>query len=211
MNYHEAKNLQEKLASEVVTHDIFGTVKKVGGVDIAFRGKTACAAVVVMSFPGMELLDFAVSYTCIPYPYIPGLLSFREIPCIVSSVQKLGTEPDLLLVDGHGLAHPRKFGLASHLGFLTEVPAIGCAKSRLVGDYVHPGPKKGEWEPLTHTGEVVGAVVRTRDEVKPVFVSIGYGVCLKSAVWFVLQCAVRYRLPEPVRYAHRAAKQGRLD
>jgi deoxyribonuclease V len=141
----------------------------------------------------------------VTFPYVPGLLSFREGPAVLDALDKLKSPPDLLIFDGHGLAHPRRFGLACHLGLLVDIPAIGCAKSRLCGQYEEPGPHRGDTMPLIDKGEVVGAAVRTRAGVKPVFVSIGHRVDLPTSIHYVLACCRGYRLPETTRWAHRLA------
>jgi deoxyribonuclease V len=141
----------------------------------------------------------------VTFPYIPGLLSFREIPAIIPVLHALSVVPDLVIADGQGIAHARGLGLASHLGVLTGIPTIGCAKSKLIGSYEEPGPRKGDWEYLYLGDEVIGAVVRSRDNVKPLFVSIGHGITLHSAVYYILKCCITYRITEPIRYAHRLA------
>lgn len=155
-----------------------------------------------MSFPELEVLEVSYSYGEIPMPYIPGLLSFRETPLILKAVEKVKLEPDLLMVDGQGIAHPRRFGIASHLGVIFDKPAIGVAKSRLVGVYEEPDTEKGAWSFLKDGDETVGAVVRTKTSVKPVFVSVGHKVSLEYAIETVLKCCTKYRLPEPTRRAH---------
>ncbi len=145
------------------------------------------------------------------YPYIPGFLSFREIPALIPVLEKIHVEPDILIVDGQGIAHPRRLGLASHLGLISNKPSIGCAKSKLIGMYREPGIRKGDWEYLKDGDEIIGAVLRTRTAVRPVFVSIGHGVTLESAVDLILQCCTRYRLTDPIRHAHRAAVRGSCD
>jgi deoxyribonuclease V len=141
----------------------------------------------------------------ISFPYVPGLLAFREGPVVLAALARLKDRPDVLIFDAHGLAHPRRMGLASHLGILLDTPAVGCAKSRLVGLHEEPDESKGGWTPLVHEEEVIGAVVRTRDRVRPVYVSIGHRVDLETAISLTLGCTSRYRLPEPIRWAHRVA------
>jgi len=148
------------------------------------------------------VVETAVSRVRVTFPYVPGLLSFRELPALLPALEKLRVEPDLILVDGQGVAHPRGFGLASHLGVLTGVPTIGCAKSRLLGEAEEPGQRVGDWKPLVFEGRTVGAVLRTRSGVKPLYVSVGHGVDLPSAVKLVLACLRGVRLPEPQRRAH---------
>ncbi len=203
----EAIAIQERLRPAVVTEDDFGPVRLVAGVDVAFlRGDTAAqAAVVVLTFPGLQPVDRAIAQRPVTFPYVPGLLSFREAPAALAALAQLAIQPDLLLCDGQGLAHPRRFGLACHLGLLSDIPAIGVAKTRLVGRHDPLPASRGSWRPLTDEGELIGAVLRTRDNVKPLYVSIGHRISLASAVKFVLGCAPRYRLPETTRQAHRLA------
>lgn len=203
----EARTVQEKLRADVVTHDDLGTITRVAGADVGFEegGRIARAAVAVLTFPGLELVDQSVVRRKTTFPYVPGYLSFREIPPVLDAIAALAEPPQLVLCDGQGYAHPRRFGLACHLGVLLDVPTIGVAKSRLVGTYDEPGPAKGDWTPLLDDEEVVGAVLRSRPEVKPVFVSIGHRLSLETAVETTLRCTTRYRLPETTRWAHRLA------
>ena len=201
----EAIALQTRLAGEVVTHDAFGTIERVAGVDVGFplRGgqPRARAAAVLFSFPSLTPIAESVIEEPVRYPYIPGLLSFREAPAILSALQRLPAPPDLILVDGQGRAHPRRFGIACHLGLLLDRPTLGCAKSTLVGRYAEPADELGAWTPLLADGEVVGAAVRTRPRVKPVFVSVGHRLSLETAIRLVLACSRGHRLPEPTRLA----------
>ena len=206
-----ACELQRTLASEVIATDRFGPVRHVAGVDIAFRdgGKRTCAAVAVLSFPGLELAEWRLAYRPTSFPYVPGLLSFRETPAALAALDKLRIAPDLLLIDGHGFAHPRRFGIACHLGLLAGVPSIGVAKSRLIGSHSEPDTARGARTELSDHGELIGTVVRTRASTRPVFVSVGHRVGLESAVRLVLACTTRYRLPEPTRVADHLSK-GRI-
>ena len=156
-------------------------------------------------FPSLKLVEVTIVEEPVRFPYIPGLLSFREAPAIEKAVTRLRQRPDLLLVDGQGIAHPRRMGVAAHLGLLLDIPAVGCAKSRLCGQATEPGPEAGSWTPLVEGEEVIGAVLRTRVGVKPLYVSIGHRVDLEGARRWVLACCRGYRLPEPSRWAHRAA------
>lgn len=202
-----ARRVQEELRERVVAEDRFGDIGRVAGVDVGFEdgGETTRAAVAVLGFPDLELRTHAVARRPTTFPYVPGYLSFREIPAVLDAWDSLEERPDLVLCDAHGYAHPRRCGLASHLGILLDVPTIGVAKSRLVGEHEEPGPEKGEWTPLVHDGETIGAVLRSRTDVKPVFVSVGHRVSLETAVELTLRCAPRYRLPETTRRAHRLA------
>ena len=163
------------------------------------------AAVAVLSFPDLELVETAISSCPTTFPYIPGFLSFREIPAILAALEKSTIIPDLILCDGQGLAHPRRFGLACHLGVLLDIPTIGVAKSLLVGKHGEVGAEKGSWEPLEDRGEIIGAVLRTRTKVKPVYVSIGHKISLSAAIDYVLRSTTKYRLPETTRWADRLA------
>lgn len=201
-----ARELQGQLASGVVRKGESTTPGLVAGVDISVRRDgTARAAVVILTFPDMCPVETRVAEGRPGFPYVPGLLSFREAPLILAACEGLTLVPDLILVDGQGIAHPRRLGIASHLGLLLDTPAIGCAKSRLIGEHEDPGWEAGNYAELTDEGEVIGAVVRTRTGIKPLFVSIGHRIDLTTAVERVLQCCRGYRLPEPTRMAHMAA------
>ncbi len=183
------------------------------GVDVGFAGgrhrgrggHLARAAVAVLTFPGLSLCDQAVAQRPVTFPYVPGLLSFREVPVVLEALAGLARLPDLLLCDGQGLAHPRRFGIACHLGVLLDLPAIGVAKRRLIGRHEALPQEKGAWVPLYDGDECIGAVVRTRTGVQPLYVSVGHRVSLESAVDWVFRCTTRYRLPETTRAAHRLA------
>lgn len=199
--------LQEQLRHRVVRVNRLGPVRTVGGVDVGFaeNGRRTRAAVVVLGFPGLEAVTEAVATVPTSFPYVPGLLSFREIPAVLAALARLPELPDLILCDGQGYAHPRRFGLACHLGVLLDLPCIGVAKSRLIGTYREPSQEKAAWSPLMDGEERIGAVVRTRGGVRPVFVSIGHRIGLASAIDYVQRCVTRYRLPEPTRLADRLA------
>lgn len=203
----EAIALQKVLAGRVITDDRLGVVRYVAGLDVGpVAGDTEVrAAVAVLRFPDLRMADQAVARRPAVFPYIPGLLSFREVPALLDALDRLGQKPDLLLCDGQGLAHPRRFGLACHLGVLTDIPSIGVAKSLLVGEYTPVPRQRGAWRPLIHKGEVVGAALRTRTGVAPVYVSIGHRISLDTAIGYVLACAPQFRLPETTRAAHRLA------
>ena len=203
----EARAIQERLRGAVVLADEFGTVRHVAGTDVAFEdgGRITRGAVAVLSYPELELVEHAVARRPTSFPYVPGLLSFREIPVLLDALARLGTLPDLVLCDGQGTAHPRRFGLACHLGVLTGLPCIGVAKSRLVGRHEEPPPEKGGRVDLVDGDETIGVVLRTRTGVRPVYVSAGHRVGLPSAVRYTLACTTRYRLPETTRWADRLA------
>ncbi len=203
----EAIRLQKELAAEVSRSGDIPNPRMVAGVDISVNRweKTGTAAVVVLSYPGLEPVEVKVVTDSLNLPYIPGLLSFREAPLILAACEELKVMPDLLMVDGQGIAHPRRIGLASHLGLCLDIPTIGCAKSRLCGRHDEPGYEAGSYAELTDNDEVIGAVLRTRAGVKPVYVSIGHKIDLSTAVHRVLECCRGYRLPEPTRLAHQTA------
>ena len=204
----EAIAIQQRLARAVVAEDRLGEVRFVAGVDVGFEQNNTVtrAAVAVLTFPSLTLHEHAIARRPVTFPYIPGLLSFREGPALLDALAALETRPDLLLFDGQGIAHPRRLGIASHIGVLTGLRAIGVAKSRLTGRPREPlPPEKGAWVRLWDGDEVVGALVRTRTGVKPVYVSIGHRVSLETAVEYTLACTTRYKLPETTRHAHRLA------
>jgi len=203
----EARTQQERLRNRVITEDRLGPVRHVAGVDVGFEdgGRVTRAAVAVLSFPGLEPVDEAIARQPTRFPYVPGYLSFREIPALLAALQAIDTPPDLILCDGQGIAHPRRMGIACHLGVLLDLPTIGVAKSGLIGEFEEPGAHKGDWSPLRHHGEVIGAVLRSRDRVSPLFVSPGHRVSLATAIDYTLRCTTRYRLPETTRRAHRLA------
>jgi deoxyribonuclease V len=201
----QALAIQQALRAEVVREDRLAPVGHVAGVDVGLPGDQARAAVAVLRFPDLSLADFAMAYRPVSFPYIPGLLSFREVPTVLDALGKLKILPDLLLCDGQGIAHPRRLGIASHLGLLTEIPSIGVAKTRLCGRHQPVPDERGAWQPLTDGDEVIGAVLRTRPGTNPLFISTGHRVSLTTALDYVMRCTTRYRLPETTRWAHRLA------
>ncbi len=201
----EAIEIQRRLAPLVIRRDEVGEVRRVAGVDVGFVGDHTRAAVVVLSYPEMQVLDTSLVIQPTRFPYVPGLLSFREAPAILAACERLRVEPDLVLVDGQGIAHPRRLGLAAHVGLCLDKPTIGCAKSLLVGKHGPLGDEVGDTADIVDHGEVVGAAVRTKRRVKPVYVSIGNKVDLPAAIRYTLACCRGYRLPEPTRRAHLAA------
>lgn len=208
----QAEQIQRRLAVKVLRESRIGEVRLVAGVDISAPNREGVvrAAVVILSYPRLELVGGRVVRHRVSFPYIPGLLSFRESPLILAACEGLKMDPDLILVDGQGLAHPRRFGLASHLGVILDKPTIGCAKSRLCGHHEEVGPESGDWVELIDEGEVIGAVLRTKRDSKPLYVSIGHKVDLESAMKWTLNCCRGYRLPEPTRLAHLVAS-GRVE
>ena len=202
-----ARALQDRLSGQAEVRDRLGPIALIAGIDVGFEagGGMTRAAVAVLRAGDLQLAESSLARRPTDFPYLPGLLSFREIPAALDALASLRCVPNLLICDGQGLAHPRRFGLACHLGWLLEVPSIGVAKSRLLGDFAAPPAERGAWTPLIDRGEVVGAAVRTRRGVKPVFVSPRHRVDVASAVRLALACTDRYRLPEPSRAAHRLA------
>ena len=198
----QAIELQRETASQVITEDELPPVETVAGVDVGFENRdTVRAAIVVLRLDNLTPIEHATARLPVPMPYIPGLLSFRECPAILEALSQLKTQPDLLLCDGHGIAHPRRLGVASHTGILTGLPSIGVGKSRLTGTHGPVPDEKGAWVPLTDKGEEIGAVLRTRVGVKPLYISPGHRISLPTALKFVLACTTRYRLPETTRWA----------
>lgn len=207
VSYAEAIRVQENLARRVNPHGRLprGRIQTIAGADCSFglREKYGVGGFTVHAYPSLELLDSAACRCEVPFPYIPGLLSFREIPLLLRAWEQLKIIPDAIICDGQGIAHPRGIGLASHLGVLLDIPTVGAAKSRLVGDYEEPGGEKGEWTPLMYGGQRVGAVLRTRTDTQPLFVSPGHRIGIRDAVGLVLECCTRFRTTEVVRSAHR--------
>ena len=201
----EAKEIQLGLRERVLVQPLECQPKVIAGIDVSVCGGQARAAIVNFSYPELFPLQSATAEMPVSFPYVPGLLAFREGPVVLAALEQLTDQPSLLMFDAQGLAHPRRMGLATHLGVLLDVPTVGCAKSRLCGEHADPQEQKGSWTVLTDGGEVIGAVVRTRDGVRPVFVSVGHRVDLETAISLVLGCTTRYRLPEPTRWAHRVA------
>ncbi len=206
----DAIQLQEQLRARVIIAPLADeSIHSVAGIDVGFPRQKgiARAAIVLMQYPSMTIVDQGLAEMPVSMPYVPGLLSFREIPVILAALEELSLSPDLLITDSQGIAHPRRFGLACHLGVLLEIPAIGCAKSILVGTHDHLPESRGSTKDLIDRGEIVGSVARTRAGVKPVYISIGHRVDLPSAVRIILNCGAGYRLPEPTRWAHKLASQ----
>jgi deoxyribonuclease V len=219
LSYAEARQLQERLAGRVRLAPMKKEPRFIAGLDCAFSadGKRILAAAVLLKVVGsyndpatradafkLEVVETTGAKQETTFPYIPGLLSFREAPVCLKAVEKLSRQPDLFMIDGQGIAHPRRLGLASHLGLFFDRPTVGCAKSRLIGTFDEPAMEKGSHSPLRDRDEVIGAVVRTRNNVKPLFISVGNRCTLDDAVRVTLACATRYRIPEPTRLAHQA-------
>jgi deoxyribonuclease V len=206
----QAREVQARLRGAVRQAPLpLDRIRFVGAADVTYIGKKeiVAAAAVVVDLETGRILEERTAVRRTAFPYVPGYLTFREGPALVAAWKKLSRRPDVLLLDGHGIAHPRRLGIASHIGVLLDLPSVGVAKRRLVGDYVEPGPRRGDWSPLAHNGEIVGAILRTRDSVKPVFVSIGHRADLPSAISLVLRLCPRYRLPDPARRAHQLTRE----
>jgi deoxyribonuclease V len=205
----QARELQTRLANKITRTSAGHIPVSVAGIDVSVSrwAGTGRAAIVVLDYPSLNLIDTSVYEGNITFPYVPGLLSFREAPLITEAWKRLSVKPDLAMVDGQGIAHPRRLGIASHLGLLFDLPTIGCAKSRLIGSHDSLSEKAGSHTPLTDQGEIIGAVVRTRRGVKPLYVSTGHKIDLATSIDLVLNCCRGYRLPEPTRMAHMAAGQ----
>ena len=199
--------LQHELAALLASDVPFclDDVRTVAGIDVSVKGGVGCAAVVVMSFPNLSIVETASTQREIAYPYIPGLLTFREGPVVLDALRQIQREPDIFLFDGMGQIHPRRMGIAAHLGLWLGRPTVGCGKSHFIGEYELPAREKGCYSPLMYGGEQLGIVLRTRAGIKPVYVSAGHMCDIESAATLILSCTTKYRLPEPIRAAHKAA------
>jgi deoxyribonuclease V len=215
VSYDTAVRIQEDLRTRLVlSGDLHPSrIIAIAGADISYApgDDVFFAAVVLMDYPALKVIETVCHSERVTFPYIPGLLTFREGPPLLTAFERLTRVPDVVLFDGHGIAHPRRIGLASHMGLFLDIPTIGCAKKKLTGMYEEPGTKRGDSSPLTFEDETIGAVVRTRELVKPVFVSQGHKIGLHSAVHIVMSCCRRYRLPEPIRAAHLEVNRFRLE
>ena len=208
LTVEEAIAIQQQFRKEVITQDqLEEPVQFVAGVDMGFEasGTISRAAVAVLSFPSLQLQESAIARRPTTFPYVPGFLSFREIPAVLDALEKISTIPDLILCDGQGIAHPRRFGIACHLGLIVDIPTIGVAKSLLIGNHQEVSEERGSWQPLVNRGETIGAVLRTRVKTKPLYISSGHRVSLSTAIEYVLRCTPKYRLPETTRIADKLA------
>jgi len=199
--------IQQQLRSEVVTTDQLDSIQHIAGVDVGFEagGTVTRAAVVVLSFPDLQLQEQTIARRPTEFPYVPGFLSFREAPAILDALEQIKITPNLILCDGHGIAHPRRFGIACHLGVLTNLPTVGVGKSILVGTHAELATDRGTWQLLHHKNEIIGAALRTRVGVKPVYISPGHRISVQTAIDYVLGCTTKYRLPEATRLADKLA------
>lgn len=207
----EAIRIQQKIAERVAFEPLARTPETIAGVDVSFRRTgykqyDAQCGIAVLSLPELDVVDRVQRRGEVTFPYVPGLLSFREIPSVLESLERLRIWPDLIMTDGQGYAHPRRLGLACHLGVALDIPTFGVAKKRLVGAYEEPDAEKGSATPLLDGDELIGMVVRTRSRVNPVFVSVGHRITLDEAVRFTLACSPRFKIPEPTRVAHRLSR-----
>ncbi len=202
ISINEAKNIQKELSKKVKCTSFRKDISYIAGVDVSIKGNTGIACVVVLDYLHFSKVDISIAKKDITFPYIPGLLSFREGPIILEAIKGLSIIPDVFLFDGQGIAHPRGIGIASHIGVLIDMPTIGCAKSVLCGTFKEPGINKGSWTPLIYNGKKIGAVLRTRTGVKPIFVSVGHKIDLISCIDIVINSCIKYKIPEPIRFAH---------
>ena len=209
MNRAKALTLQKQLASEVVKADLFNDVNFVAGADVAYSKKNnkTIATVVILDVHTLAASEIVSAEANAKFPYVPGLFSFREIPLLIEAFAKLKQSPDLVVCDGQGIAHPRRFGLASHLGIIFDVPTIGCGKTRLIGKHKEPGKARGASAPLIDNNEIIGNVLRTQKNINPVYVSIGHRICLETACNWILKLSPKYRLPETTRIADQKVNQ----
>ncbi len=206
-NIAAARAMQEDLKGKNKITPLKEMPHFIAGVDAAFQGNKVVAAACLFEYPRLEPVEDSCHIADTPFPYFPGFLTFREGPAIVKALKKLNNKPDLLLMDGQGIAHPRAMGIAAHLGIVLDIPSVGCAKSRLIGDYVEPGYKKGDWSYLRYNDSIVGVVLRTRSGIKPLFVSPGHKIDLAGSIMLVLDCTENYRIPEPLRRADMLSKK----
>ncbi|MBW2630330.1 MAG: deoxyribonuclease V [Deltaproteobacteria bacterium] len=214
VSYDRAREIQNELGAKLILHDedLPDKIKTIAGADISYSRNSNIffAVVVILDFPTMEIIEQASFSEMVDFPYIPGLLTFREGPVLLEAFRNLSFPPDVIIFDGHGISHPRGVGLASHMGLFLNIPSIGCAKTRLVGSYDETGSEQGDYSPLVYNDEIRGAVLRTKKNVKPVFVSQGHKIGLERAIDITLSSCRGYRLPEPTRKAHLAVNEIRL-
>ncbi len=203
----EARKIQDHLREKVRIIPLHEEIRYVAGVDAAFSKVRVYAAACLYRFPDLTACEQQSCSRKLSFPYIPGFLSFREGPAIIAALDKLSRKPDVILVDGQGVAHPRGIGIASYLGVLTGIPTVGCAKSRLIGEYEEPPREKGGWSPLQSGGNIIGAVLRSRDGIRPLFISPGHKTDLEAAIRLTLACTGKYRIPDPLRCADILSKQ----
>jgi deoxyribonuclease V len=206
-NINDAKAIQLALKDRVKIIPLRKEPRLIAGVDAAFFNDKVIGIACILRYPELTHVEDTFAVTDVPFPYVPGFLSFREGPVIIEALNSLKIKPHVILFDGQGIAHPKGMGIAAHIGVILDMPTIGCAKSRLVGEYKEPGVKKGNQSPLRYNGRIIGAVLRTRDNVRPVFVSPGHMTDLKSSIKIILGCTGKYRIPEPIRRADFISKK----
>jgi len=213
VNYKEAVKIQKDLRKKIALKPYIGNPSIISGADVSYKKENnmLTAVIVLFEYPGFEIIETSFYRDKSSFPYIPGLLSFREIPPLINAYKKLANKPDIIILDAHGIAHPRAFGLASHFGVIIGISTIGCAKKKLCGNYEMPDKNKGSISPLIYKGDIVGSVLRTRKNCNPVFVSPGNLMDIESAGRIVLNCATKYRIPEPTRIAHILSKKSEVS
>ncbi len=203
----EARDIQRRLRKRLITQKSLKKVNLIAAADVSFRDKMMFGVVAVFRFPSLEIVETKTAKMKESFPYVPGLLTFREGPILLKAFAKIKSNPDVIIFDGQGIAHPLRMGEAAHMGILLNKPSIGCAKSRLIGDYKEPKKKKGSYSKLLYNGQKIGVVLRSKDNVKPLFVSSGHKIDLKSSLRIILACCKKYRFPEPIRYVHHISKE----
>ena len=209
----QAVSIQQKLRNRLIIGNRMPEIRKIAGVDVAFSDKQAFCAVCVFDYPDLNLIETKTAKSKINFPYVPGLLTFREGPVILEALRKIKHKPDLVLFDGQGICHPRRMGIAAHMGLFLNIPSIGCAKSHLYGAFKMPGKNKGAFSFIHEikTNEVLGIALRTRKNIKPIFVSCGYKSSLMQVKYLILSLCPKYRIPQPLRYAHQKAEYAKLS
>ena len=211
VNAREAIQIQQNLKRKIILGNNLPKIQKIAGVDVAFSFNQAISAICIFEYPKLNLIETICIKKKLTFPYVPGLLTFREGPVILATFRKLKNKPDLVLFDGQGICHPRWMGLATHMGIVLDIPSIGCAKSHLYGDYQMPTERKGDYSSIYErkTREILGVALRTRKQVKPLFVSCGYKISLVSATKLILELCPKYRIPQPLRSAHQSAQNAK--
>jgi deoxyribonuclease V len=207
----EALRCQERLSKNILLSPTFKNINLIAGVDASYTKQLIIGGIAILQYPDLTLLDYDYLVREVNFPYIPGLLTFREGPVLVELFQKIKWNPDIIFFDGQGIAHPKRMGIATHMGLLLNQPTIGCAKSHLIGSYQSPGKQKGSYSLLLQKGSIIGAVLRTKNNVKPIFVSPGNGINLEKAIVITLSCTTTYRIPEPIRQAHLLVQKIKKD
>lgn len=209
----EAKSIQLQLHDKIMLHELHEPVELIAGADVSYsrKLKKSFASVLIFKYPELAIIERAEAIADVHFPYVPGYLTFREAPVLLSAFEEITLVPDLVLFDGQGIAHPRHLGIAAHLGLFLNIPTIGCAKSRLIGEYDEVGFERGDYSALLHRNEVIGAVVRTRKNVKPIFVSPGFKITVDESLEWALKTCLGYRIPEPVRQSHMTVTKMRVE